>query len=312
MLKNAVPSDLAPLDACISTPEKCVLAVIIGVDGPSYRPIGAMMAFFENSDPVGSLSSGCIESDIGLHAVDCLKSGKSRIVRYGRGSPYVDIVLPCGGGLEILLLPNPNQDVIGEILQTVVAERKTCTLKIHLDTGALSISSGDVCGPASEAFTTTILPELRFLIFGKGPEALAFAALTQSAGFEPTVLSPDTPTLDAAREMSCHCIELTTPKFPDELSADARTAIVLFFHDHDWEPPILRDAFMTSAFYIGAQGSQRARDLRLAALRELGINDSGLARLSGPIGLISSARDPKTLAISVLAEVVSRGNLERI
>ena len=304
MLKNVVPSDLAPLEACAGSQETCVLAVIVSVDGPSYRPVGASMTFFLNAAPVGSLSSGCIEADIKLHAVECLEQNTSRIVRYGRGSPYKDIVLPCGGGLQVILIPNPDRGVIRQVLRSVVNDREASTLEINTDTGELSICRDPSVGVAAATFSIKVEPELRFLVFGKGPEPIAFAALTQSSGFETTLLSPDNPTLESAKELSCEAVEIRTPLIPSELSADHRTAIVLFFHDHDWEPPILLSALETPSFYIGAQGSQRARDARLAALLGMGMSAENLTRLRGPIGLISSARDPRTLAVSVLAEVI--------
>ena len=63
-------------------------------------------------------------------------------------------------------------------------------------------------------------------------------------------------------------------------------------------------ALKTPAFYVGAQGSQRARDARLLELNNLSVSEMDLAKLHGPIGLIPSARDAETLAVSVLAEVL--------
>jgi xanthine dehydrogenase accessory factor len=307
MLKNVVPSDLAPLEACAASKEACILAVVVGVEGPSYRPVGATMAFFCQRAPIGSLSSGCIESDIKLHAFQCLEEGLPRLLRYGRGSPYKDIILPCGGGLQIILIPNPDRALIREVLRSVVVDRKANTLGININTGEMSADPDQVVGLMGENFVIRIEPELRFLVFGKGPEPIAFSALTQSAGFETTLLSPDFSTLESAQNMSCKTVEIRKHCIPSVMSADSRTAIVLFFHDHDWEPPILIEALKTSAFYIGAQGSQRARDTRFAALRKMHVKSNELLRLSGPIGIIASARDPRTLAISVLAEVISKG-----
>ena len=308
MLKQAIPLDLAPLYAALDSKENNVLAIIVGVEGPSYRPIGAMMVFFKTDASVGSLSSGCIEADIKLHALDCLKTGAPRIVRYGRGSPYLDIVLPCGGGLQILLIPNPCRSTIRQILNTSISERSTCSFEIHTDTGEMRLSDHNKCGLFGSIFRAKIVPDLRFLVFGKGPEAVAFTALSQSAGYETTLLSPDPSTLDSARKLSSKTIEMTKAGIPPSVSADFRTAIVLFFHDHDWEPPILRDALATPVFYIGAQGSQRARDNRLVVLDGMGIDARDLERVHGPIGLINSARDARKLAVSVLAEVVAEGN----
>jgi xanthine dehydrogenase accessory factor len=79
----------------------------------------------------------------------------------------------------------------------------------------------------------------------------------------------------------------------------------MFFHDHEWEPPILAQALTTEAFYIGAQGSIRAAEMRRMELVRLGTKETALARLHGPIGLVPSARDARILAVSVLAEVLS-------
>ena len=99
---------------------------------------------------------------------------------------------------------------------------------------------------------------------------------------------------------------LSRAAYPAHLDADERTAIVLFFHDHDWGPPILAGALQTPAFYIGAQGGRRARKARLEALAAMGVTATECERLRGPVGLIPSARDPSTLAVSVLAEVLAR------
>lgn len=305
MLKNAIPLERAPLDACLSKDDKCVLAIIVGVEGPSYRPLGAMMAIFEARVSVGALSSGCVEADIKLHALECLKSGKSTVVRYGLGSPYMDIVLPCGGGLQILLIPNPCRDVIRRVLQATTLDRRTCTLEIQMQTGEMGLASKPPRGRVESVFRLDLAPEPKFLVFGKGPEAVAFTALAQSTGYETTLLSPDLETREQAKNVSCQTIDLVRPEIPGSVSVDSKTAIVLFFHDHDWEPPILKDALATPAYYIGAQGSTRARDNRHAALVGIGVPQNELSRLRGPIGLINSARDSRTLAISVLAEIVS-------
>jgi xanthine dehydrogenase accessory factor len=92
------------------------------------------------------------------------------------------------------------------------------------------------------------------------------------------------------------------------LSSDKWSAIILFFHDHEWEPAILKSGLSTDGFYIGAQGSQRARDNRFKALEALGVENPELSRLHGPVGIIPSARDARTLAVSVLAEILALAN----
>ena len=300
------PSD--PVAALVAAPQDDgVLAVITGVDGPSYRPVGAMMAVLSDGRRVGSLSSGCVEKDIALHALEALSAGTPRHVLYGRGSPFLDIKLPCGGGLEILLLPNPDRAVLGDLARRQAA-RQPVTLEIDEDSGTLTLAETGETGRETRnghsIFRVRLLPEPFFHVFGKGPEASTFAALVQAAGFPNLLLSPDDETLSWGRAAGCATRHLKSADLPDDLQPDPWSAIVLFFHDHEWEPPILLSALKTRAFYIGAQGSRRSRDARLAEMRALGADPADLARLRGPIGLIPSARDARTLAVSVLAEVL--------
>lgn len=304
MQAKAVPNHPAaglsddPLSAALDCTDP-VLAIITGITGPSYRPLGEIMAFCGDRS-VGSLSSGCIETDLAVHARRSLQDGP-QVVRYGEGSPWFDLQLPCGGGLEITLLPRPCPLLLAEIAQAR-AHRQHVGLCIASDKVLRRCDPGPT-GPTEDGFRILLVPPPRFLIFGQGPEASLFAALVRAASYPHLLLAPDPDTLAQAEARGIQARLLHWPALPTDLDIDDRTAVVLFFHDHDWEPPILARALESPAFYIGAQGSQRARDTRLAQLRDNGLTEA-LDRLRGPIGLIRSTRDPRTLAVSVLAEVL--------
>ncbi|MEJ2274553.1 MAG: XdhC family protein, partial [Woeseiaceae bacterium] len=211
-----------------------------------------------------------------------------------QGSPYVDIQLPCGGGLDILLLPNPDRQALADVVANH-EQRRPATLVIDVVSGALSVMSTGTTERNGDRLAVRFEPDIAFQVFGKGPVAATFAALVQSAGYPGTLLSQDAETLDAA----------------DATGIATRQLVALFFHDHDWDPPILAAALETPAFYVGAQGGRRTRATRLQALEEMGVSEQARARLHGPIGLIPSARDARTLAISVLAEVLAAAMPDR-
>ena len=291
-----------PLTAVLGC-DNAVLAIITAITGPSYRPLGEMMAFCGDRQ-IGSLSSGCIEADLARHSRCALSDGPLRL-RYGEGSPWLDLSLPCGGGLEITLIPRPCPKLLADIA-TARAARQAAALCVMPDLDLRRCEPGPT-GPVPDGFRIALIPPPRFLIFGQGPEAVVFAGLVRAAGYSHLVLAPDAETLAQAKAQGCATRPLHWPALPADLEIDNRSAVVLFFHDHDWEPPILARALASPAFYIGAQGSRRARDMRLDRLRQLGVTD-GLDRLHGPIGLIASARDPKVLAVSVLAEVLDKAS----
>ena len=140
------------------------------------------------------------------------------------------------------------------------------------------------------------------MVLGAGPEAACFAALARQAGYPTELHSPDPQTLARAGFGE----PITRAGWPDGLALDPRTAVTLFFHDHGHEPALLQAALSGPAFYVGAQGSLRAHRTRCEILRAQGVAESDIARIASPFGLIPSARDPRTLAVSVLADVLAR------
>jgi xanthine dehydrogenase accessory factor len=75
-------------------------------------------------------------------------------------------------------------------------------------------------------------------------------------------------------------------------------------HDPKFDVPLLRVALATEAGYIGAMGSRRTHDDRMAKLREVGVPEEQLARLRSPIGLDLRARTPEETAVSIAAELI--------
>jgi xanthine dehydrogenase accessory factor len=294
------------VDSIVSSNEDVTLAVITDVVGASYRPLGAMMAIFADGRRVGSLSSGCVEKDIETHAARALEEGKMQRIRYGAGSPFFDIQLPCGGGLEITLVPRPDREVMARLAGQLGGREVTLAV-VDVDQQQICIGEfggSEIAGWQDQRFEVVIEPELNFVLFGKGTEIVAFAALVASLRFGCIVLSGDQETLDEARGYGCEVRALKKPEFPPDIRVDVFTAICLFFHDHDWEPPILAVALDSPAFYIGCQGSERAAASRREELITIGIGHAQLARLRGPIGLVKSAKDARTLSIGVLAEIL--------
>lgn len=281
-----------------------VVALVIRTEGPSYRSVGAAMIFADDGSRIGSLSSGCIEADLALHAAKTKADSTPRRILYGTGSPYIDIQLPCGGGLEILLLPQPEPEELA-LIARVVTDRAPVDLSIALDTGRITQGPPSQTGITGADFALHLTPPLQFVVFGKGPEATTFTQLVQSLGYKGTLVSPDPETLaiPAARGWTTRHIQ--NPSCPPEVSFDDRTAVLFFFHDHEWEAPILKDILDHETFYIGCQGSRQTSETRLAELAQLGVDAAHLEKVRGPIGLIPSVRDSSTLAVSVLAEILA-------
>ncbi|RPF72285.1 XdhC family protein [Aurantiacibacter spongiae] len=247
------------------------LCTIVNIDGSFSRRLGAQLAVHADQSVTGSLADGCLERQL---ASDLFQSRERRVVRYGAGSDIVDFRLPCGGGLDILLDPAPDRGACRAAVAALDARQQT----------ALSMPRPS---PLEER---RFVPTLRLVLLGEGPELAAMAHIARAAGM--TVETH-------GREDS----GLSLGRAPDHLAADPWSAIVLLFHDHEWERAILDWALRTPAFFIGAQGGAPARAARAEALGEMGFAPEQIGRIASPIGTVKHSRDPAGLALSVLAQV---------
>jgi xanthine dehydrogenase accessory factor len=263
------------------------------------------MGVAEDGSFAGSFSGGCIEAAVVAEAREAIRDGRARQVRYGAGSPYLDVRLPCGGGVDLLFQPGPEHNIIHHAV-ALLEERRPITL-LQSRTGSLAVD-GDPCVRATgwqhETFVSWHAPPLGLVILGQGAEAIMLAQLSRAFGANITVLSPDEQTLAFAEGLGARSLPLTTPNALTEFVADPWSAVVFLFHDHAWEPLLLESALSQPAFFIGAMGSRRTHATRLETLRDRGVQQESLKRIVSPLGLIPSARDPATLALSALSQVV--------
>lgn len=295
------PAMLDPWDCALAWGAGTVLAVLTATEGPAYRNAGAGMAIHPDGRFAGAITSGCVEADLILRAAEVRRTGQVQDLRYGAGSPFFDLRLPCGGAVEIRLFPLQDADILGDLAQAR-ARRLPVALTVSAEV-RLALEGWQPTGMQGAALRVGFLPPLRFLVFGTGAEAAAFTGIVRGMGHEHVLLSPEDLSLGAVRAAGSAVMRIGTG-LPAPLPADADTAAILFFHDHDLEPAILQHLLETPAFYIGAQGSRAAQAARLSRLREMGVPEDQLARIHGPVGLMPSSREPNALAVSVLAEII--------
>lgn len=281
------------------------LVTLTAIEGSSPRAIGAQMAVAEDGRYAGSFSGGCIEAAVVAEAIGTLADGQARLVRFGAGSPYLDIRLPCGGGIDLLFSPHPDPHAIAEALSRH-DRREVAALQLSEDGVHSGTSAGErgLAGWDGDRFHVRYLPRLRIVAMGQGEELLALARLGAAFGADVGVVTPDERALAALEAGGFETVRLTARTMPPPIATDPWTAILSVFHDRDWEETLLPRALLLPAFYIGAIGSRRTQEIRREALRAAGVSEDLRRRLRTSVGLIPAARDPATLALSALAEIV--------
>ncbi len=259
------------------------LVTLVEIHGGAARAIGAQMAVRGDGLYCGFVSGGCTEAAVAADAVIALQKGMDRNLRLGEGSPFFDIVLPCGGGITLAIHVLGDAGVLNLAL-AALQRRMPARLRYHPGRQALSFEPG--AGATSwqgDSFIRAYRPKQRLLLAGTPMEAGMVARVASASGYE--VMS----------------VERGQTPTPAQLDAD--TAVAILFHDIDRELPLLDAALASPAFYIGALGSRRTHAKRCDALRRRGHDEAALARIKAPIGIFDKARDAHALALSVVADI---------
>ncbi|RIV39203.1 XdhC family protein [Micromonospora radicis] len=194
-----------------------------------------------------------------------------------------------------------------ERLDEVAAGHATDLL--HTGTsGVVEIGVAD--GYCQEPMTLLVecnTPAPRMLIFGAIDHAAALARLGVFLGYRVTVC--DARATFATPDRFPYADEVVVDWPHRYLAAqrlDGSTVICVLTHDPKVDVPLLTAALRLPVGYVGAMGSRRTHEQRLARLREAGLTDRELGRLHSPIGLDIGARTPQETALSIAAEIVAQ------
>jgi xanthine dehydrogenase accessory factor len=160
-------------------------------------------------------------------------------------------------------------------------------------------------------FVWAFAPAPRMLVFGAIDFAAAVARIGTFLGYRVTVCDARPVFATASRFPDAAEVVVAWPHryLRQEAEAgrvDARTVLCVLTHDPKFDVPLLEVALrLPEVAYVGAMGSRRTHDDRLTRLREAGLTDPELARLSSPIGLDLGARTPEETAVSIAAEIIA-------
>jgi xanthine dehydrogenase accessory factor len=84
--------------------EKVVVATVVATRRSAPRPIGASLAISESGKMCGSVSGGCVESDVFENAQEVLATGEPKLLSYGIEDDLAwSVGLPCGGEIDVFL-----------------------------------------------------------------------------------------------------------------------------------------------------------------------------------------------------------------
>ena len=84
--------------------EKVAIATVIATRLSAPRPVGSKLAVSESGEMCGSVSGGCVESDVFLRAREVLETGEPQLLSYGISDDEAfGVGLPCGGEIDVFV-----------------------------------------------------------------------------------------------------------------------------------------------------------------------------------------------------------------
>lgn len=301
------------------------VATAVSIDGSAPRTIGTSMAF-DGTAVLGSIAGGCVEGAVVGVCEEVLADGVSRTVEYGVDDETAfSVGLTCGGQLRIhvqlvtaasALVDQLRRAAVGEsagivsvidpVASTVGHENRIAAeLESRVASASTALSVIDCGGELVELFFETVAAPPRMIIFGAMEFSTALAAAAKTLGYRVTVCDPRPLFATAQRFPGVELVVGWPTKYLPETVVDARTAICVLSHDARFDAELIAQALALPVGYVGAMGSRRTHDRRMASLRERGVDEASLARLRSPIGLDIGASTPEETAISILAEILA-------
>jgi xanthine dehydrogenase accessory factor len=288
---------------------KVAVATVVATRSSAPRPIGSKLAVSESGELAGSVSGGCVESDVVLAAQEVLAGGEPRLITYGITDEMAfGVGLPCGGEIDVFveeLTEAERPDVtltvvagegVGERLHDPELEQEA---RRRARSHVLELEDRTV-------FADVEAPPTRLFVYGAVDTAEALCRAAKLLGWQTVVADARASFATPQRIPSADELLVT---WPDEAMAavepDLGTAVIVLTHDDKFDLPLIRAALASDAFYIGWIGSRRNQERRRGLLREEGVTDDELDRISGPAGLDIGADTPAETAVSMLGEILA-------
>jgi xanthine dehydrogenase accessory factor len=298
---------------------KRAVATVVATRRSAPRPVGSKLVVGEGGEMQGSVSGGCVESDVYDICRRVLGGEAPRLVTYGISDDQAfEVGLPCGGEIDVFVRDlDPALEArvaaLGDARAVLFTDLHDGSQRLVLEGEEPSTDELLRAGRSRVVelegrtlFADVFGPPPRLLVFGAVDTAEALCRAAKELGWRTIVA--DARGRFATRERLPSADELLV-MWPDDAIARVRpdhaTAVVVLTHDEKFDIPAIVGALDTDAFYIGALGSRRNQEKRRERLLAEGVPEDALDRIHGPAGLDLGAHTPEETAVSILAEILA-------
>jgi xanthine dehydrogenase accessory factor len=321
---------------------------VVETKGSTPQKAGALMVVDPDGGQVGTLGGGCVEAEVKQKAIRRLGQAGAELHTFVLDHDYAWADgLICGGKMVILAeaLRGPEPATYYHAYREVLEAGQGFTEAVVVDPerlgggvvgtrqlfdtdgafvaswppGGLVDGLGDLIerladrprvGTRGGVALLPTLPRIRLVIVGAGHVGQAVGSLAAQADFDVCVVDDrhqyaNAERFPAAKRIIVGPIDDVLPAL--DINPHTYALIVTRGHGHDQEA-LFRLA-PTAASYVGLIGSKRKIKLIFEGLREAGLSDEVLGRVTAPVGLDIGSQTVPEIAISIVAELISKRNL---
>lgn len=319
--------------------KKFALITIIQVEGSAYRHEGAKMLFDEHGVSYGTISAGCLESDLNYSAKEVIKTQKTKVVKYdlrseddagwGQGAG-------CNGAVTLFLEPlqcsDPNsiwntmKDYLDKGLDITCVkwignELKNTPNILTEETGLLDqnhelnnwLENDDLYKNntfsliSTERLNRKILienysPKEKLIIFGAGPDVKPIVDLAVTLDFTVHIIDPREELNSRYHFPNASDLILEHPHvYLEKHKIPNHSYVIVMTHNFLWDKIIISNVITDPPLYLGVLGP-KARTKRLIE------SDYIPKWIHSPIGLEINAEGAEEISVSIMAELIKLRN----
>ncbi|MFZ1414079.1 MAG: XdhC family protein [Defluviicoccus sp.] len=327
---------LAQARAWLDEGRPIALACVVSTWGSSPFPVGSLMVIAQDGAFAGAVSGGCVEAAVLAEAGAVFRSGRPKLLTFGVSNEAAwEVGLVCGGRMQVVLflvtagamiaalaaahasgeasalVIEPASGAHGALsLQGVAAGAGLSSAAIALGRRALNCASGAATGSETDGVIVVTFPgRWRIIAIGAVTITKALASLAALLDYTLVIVEPRAgfaerqPAFQRPARAPAELLVAWPKEAFARLALDRQTAVVTLSHDPKIDDEALAAALRADVFYIGALGSRRTHQARLARLRQCGFAEAALARIHGPVGVAIGGRSAAEIALSIMAEI---------
>ena len=295
------------------------VATVIATRRSAPRPVGSKLLVTQDGSMQGSVSGGCVESEVYEACRAVLRGDAPQLLTYGISDEQAfQVGLPCGGEIDVFV--QAEDPDVARRLESLGDERAVLFTDLEDGSQRLALEGEDATADellrgghskvveldGRRTFADVFGPPPRLLVFGAVDTAEALCAAAKQLGWRTIVADARGRFATAERVPSADELIVAWPEdVLARVQPDHATAVVVLTHDDKFDLPALAGTLATDVFYIGALGSRRNQERRRERLLEAGVSEEALERIHGPAGLDLGAHSPAETALSILAEILA-------